>query len=521
MTTAVETPAAHLEPGRELDLASIEGQFVRGDVEGALARLDRLDLTTMPVPLFDRALPLLLMAAMVVKGEERALQILDEVAQARGAADPVIVAVLKNYRAEAGGDPVVAERLATEALTELRELDAAPVAQHRALTNLINVRVDQGLGFDHEAYRAAAALEPGLTLVAPVDSAEAQRGLLSYQVGDIDTSRTSLRLLYERAVTDGQLMIAGLFATHRAMVELFAGRPHAARAYLADGERLGALPDPPTPSVLRARGLIAVQEGDEGALRGLLAEPTFHGSEAHGAFTRAALVGLAAARREEWREAGWQLRKAERLADSLGLHEPGRRLWLDFPLAHSYVALGQLDEAAEVCARLRAMSGGRRPLLDGVAARVEGLLAAADDPGRALALLEDSVAMLAGEALPDQLVLSLIELGRRHRADGRFAEARRVLERAGVVAAQSSDRTLVAAAGRVLDESSLDSLLEHLTEREREVALAAADGGSNRQIARIGNTSIRTVETQLSSIYRKLDISSRHQLTALVVAARR
>jgi len=61
-----------------------------------------------------------------------------------------------------------------------------------------------------------------------------------------------------------------------------------------------------------------------------------------------------------------------------------------------------------------------------------------------------------------------------------------------------------------------DSVLAALTGREREVALAVIHGASNRMIAQDSNTSVRTVETQLSSIYRKLGVTSRHQLTALL-----
>ena len=63
---------------------------------------------------------------------------------------------------------------------------------------------------------------------------------------------------------------------------------------------------------------------------------------------------------------------------------------------------------------------------------------------------------------------------------------------------------------------SLDSVLAVLTGREREVALAATQGASNRMIAQNCYTSVRTVETQLSSVYRKLGIRSRHQLAALL-----
>ncbi|MCB0977181.1 MAG: response regulator transcription factor [Acidimicrobiales bacterium] len=54
-----------------------------------------------------------------------------------------------------------------------------------------------------------------------------------------------------------------------------------------------------------------------------------------------------------------------------------------------------------------------------------------------------------------------------------------------------------------------------LTQREREVAAAVAAGGSNREVADGTGVSVRTVENQLQSVYRKLGISGRKDLNEL------
>jgi DNA-binding CsgD family transcriptional regulator len=53
-----------------------------------------------------------------------------------------------------------------------------------------------------------------------------------------------------------------------------------------------------------------------------------------------------------------------------------------------------------------------------------------------------------------------------------------------------------------------------LTSGERDVALQAAAGRSNKQIAADGQISVRTVETHLQRVYEKLGISSRRELAA-------
>jgi len=59
-----------------------------------------------------------------------------------------------------------------------------------------------------------------------------------------------------------------------------------------------------------------------------------------------------------------------------------------------------------------------------------------------------------------------------------------------------------------------DDGLAQLTEREAEVARLAAGGDSNKAIGKALGISHRTVDTHLSRIHRKLDLSSRTELAA-------
>ncbi|HTS99418.1 MAG TPA: response regulator transcription factor [Streptosporangiaceae bacterium] len=60
---------------------------------------------------------------------------------------------------------------------------------------------------------------------------------------------------------------------------------------------------------------------------------------------------------------------------------------------------------------------------------------------------------------------------------------------------------------------SFDPELDQLTTREREVLRLIARGYTYKEIAREFTISARTVETHVSSVLRKLQLSTRHQLT--------
>lgn len=70
-----------------------------------------------------------------------------------------------------------------------------------------------------------------------------------------------------------------------------------------------------------------------------------------------------------------------------------------------------------------------------------------------------------------------------------------------------------AGAGLSADLASVDEDLDRLTEREREVMRLIARGYSYKEVAKELFISIKTVETHMSSVLRKLQLSSRHELT--------
>ncbi len=73
-------------------------------------------------------------------------------------------------------------------------------------------------------------------------------------------------------------------------------------------------------------------------------------------------------------------------------------------------------------------------------------------------------------------------------------------------------------AGFVLDAfagampSEVDPELDQLTSREKDVLRLIARGFAYKQVARKLNISIKTVETHVSSVLRKLQLSNRHEL---------
>jgi DNA-binding NarL/FixJ family response regulator len=67
-----------------------------------------------------------------------------------------------------------------------------------------------------------------------------------------------------------------------------------------------------------------------------------------------------------------------------------------------------------------------------------------------------------------------------------------------------------------IDEDTAErSGLERLTEREREVVLLIARGYTYREVASNLGIAVKTLESHMHNIFRKLEVASRHELAAL------
>ena len=92
------------------------------------------------------------------------------------------------------------------------------------------------------------------------------------------------------------------------------------------------------------------------------------------------------------------------------------------------------------------------------------------------------------------------------------AAIRRVADGDAVFSPRLAGFVLDAFAGSI-EVASVDEDLDRLTEREREVMRLIARGYAYKEVAKELFISIKTVETHMSNVLRKLQLSSRHELT--------
>ncbi len=258
---------------------------------------------------------------------------------------------------------------------------------------------------------------------------------------------------------------------------------------------------------------------------------------------RSALAGaaLALAQRGEAERAAATL---ARLDDMPGA--PGPRWGLDIEAAQAWVTArsGDPSEAAERLRAAAAEAHGRELnavtlflLFDltrlGYATSDDAALASSvldRVQGPLLALLGRAVEVAAGRdgAGLDEVAAGLDEMGfglwsaemAAMAADGWVAAGD---QRSATKSRRAADR----ARREVGDEDAIGSpaasaaglaVVDPLTRREREIATMAAGGERNNDIAERLHVSVRTVETHLSRIYRKLGVGNRNELTAALSA---
>jgi DNA-binding CsgD family transcriptional regulator len=210
--------------------------------------------------------------------------------------------------------------------------------------------------------------------------------------------------------------------------------------------------------------------------------------------------------------------------ESVGDHNPAFIAWRS-PAALALLQLGEHDEARVLIAtelELARTWGAPRAL--GAALRAAGLI---EGGGEGLALLTEAVAVLSESSAKLEHAKARTELGAALRRANRRSRAREQLGHALELAticgatplAVRAERELLATGAR--PRRIARTGVASLTPSERRVAEMAAEGPTNREIAQALFVTQRTVEIHLTSIYRKLAISSRSQLaTALAEPVR-
>lgn len=183
-------------------------------------------------------------------------------------------------------------------------------------------------------------------------------------------------------------------------------------------------------------------------------------------------------------------------------------LWYQGDLLEALLAIGAVDEAAEVIAEVTAKADlSMSKWGSAVARRGQGML-----HGRPLDL-RDSAEELAALGAPFEQARSLLVLGERHGDHEASRAALRIFERVGAEPWAAQARRI---AGPVAPTSS--SLASRLTNDELRVAVAIARGRTNRQVADELYLSPKAVEAHFDAILPKLGVRDRTELIRFVTS---
>jgi DNA-binding CsgD family transcriptional regulator len=203
-----------------------------------------------------------------------------------------------------------------------------------------------------------------------------------------------------------------------------------------------------------------------------------------------------------------------------GLRQPAVAPWAQ-ELAEAYIRHGEPSSGEAVVADLEALAeaADSRGALAAVE-RCRGLLA---DVGRFEEHFREALRRHEAVEAPFERARTELCFGERLRRAGRRLDAREQLRRAlstfGGLGAlpwiERAARELEATGERARPRTPVSR--DRLTAQETQVALAIAEGQTNREAAAALFVSPKTIEAHLSRIYRKLGIRSRSELTRLML----
>jgi DNA-binding CsgD family transcriptional regulator len=302
------------------------------------------------------------------------------------------------------------------------------------------------------------------------------RAFTEFDAGSFAVAEQHYRAMLEHH--DGGLLIQLLGHSGLAQTLSRQGRHREAREVLAQFPELLA---PETPSsgaalIWHARALVAHSEGDHQA-------------------ALAATEQLGA------------------LLSDLGADSP---TWISWrPLAIDPLrSLGRIDEARALAAEHLALcERSEVPHLIGEALCLLGTVAA--DAAEGIGLAQRGVALVAGTGSRFRIGMCSLMLGSMLRRSGRKGEAREHLRAAIEVLSECGADPAVDFAADELAATGIRLVRadpRRLTPSEHRVAELAVLGHSNREIALRLHVTRKTVETHLSAVYRKLDLSRREEI---------
>jgi DNA-binding NarL/FixJ family response regulator len=237
-----------------------------------------------------------------------------------------------------------------------------------------------------------------------------------------------------------------------------------------------------------------------------------------GPYARAAL-GAVAAGEDDADSAIAEYERARRDLLDVGVPAPGELFWT-VELVELHVRAGDAERArAEVDRLATLVTPGHPPVHQAQLARCRALVTDGDEAAQ---LFEEAMAHHARSQTPFERARTELAIGERLRRSRARTDARTPLraaletfERLGARWWAERARAELRASGATSARGE-QAVAEVLTPHELQVAMIVAKGATNKEAAAALFVSPKTVEHHLGQIYRKLDLRSRTELTALL-----
>jgi DNA-binding CsgD family transcriptional regulator len=421
--------------------------------------------------------------------------------------------------------PVADRRLAART-----DIEGETPAERLLLANLAGHLATSGAGCEAAVDAASRALGGGaLVAEETADAPSIYHALFALLAADrFDKAEEVLALAIEDAQRRGSLFGFAMASNFQTMCTFRRGdvmRTEAEARASIEATRDAGWPSP-MPNALAHLIDALLERGDIAGARGELEAYGMADTIPDGWLYQSIVGSRGRLRLAEGDHAGVleDIADAER-RETLGVHgargTPGttHRWWA----APALAALGRPQEAARRADEELEVArgwGGRRAI--GMALRAKGLVTPGDD---GISFLEQAVATLDGSGAQLELARALTDLGATIRRAGRRTESREPLRR-GLSLADQCGATVLAERAReelrlagARPRRAAISGPASLTPSERRIAEQAAAGKTNRQIAQELFLTMKTVAFHLTNAYRKLDVTSREQLAAVLSAS--
>ena len=136
-----------------------------------------------------------------------------------------------------------------------------------------------------------------------------------------------------------------------------------------------------------------------------------------------------------------------------------------------------------------------------------------------MALVREALALHAEVPGPFEAARTQLVAATVLRRAGQRVAARAALEQASAAFETLGAIDLLRRADAELERFAARRSPDVLTRAERDVARLVVAGRTNKEIAGELHISLRTVESNLTRIYRKMDVRSRTELTAKLISA--